>query len=144
MKNQKNHLGILALCCLMIGTLFTGVASAVNGDFPTPYFEDSQFMFELPAHGDTVTGRSEKKTERGDAYFYILDIQNTSGMACYVNVRTNDGNTRAGYATPVTGTGTHYVSYKSGYGSVGTYYRPAAQTDNDSDQTAQIGGAWHP
>lgn len=144
MKNKKKHFIILALSCLMIGTLFTGMASAANGDFATPRYSSPPFEFELPAHGNTVVGKSEEKTEKGDAYFSILDIYNDSGMPCYLNVRTSNGATRAGNATAVSGRGYHYVSYKSGYGQIGNYYCPAGQTDNDSGKTAQISGAWHP
>lgn len=134
-----------ALLCVMILTLFVGLASAAAEPVASTYATYYNYSLLLPARGVTKVGEPiEKESSLDYAYFYVTSLSNSSGLSCYLNVRSSDGKYIVGTAAPVAGTGVCSVNYLAGYGSVGTKYCPSGQTDSDSSASATIGGKWRP
>lgn len=146
--NLKKRIAILTLTAAMIITGFSGQALAAEKSIDAvaassiPWYA---FSATLPENGKTVTGTARKKVASNKYASYSLSlVYNNSGLPCYVNVRSSDGSKIVGYAKTVTGTGMFYPSYKSGYGTVGIYYKPSAQTDNDSSKSVSLQSTWTP
>lgn len=144
--NLKKRIVMLVLALAMAMTVFTGYAFAATADTAAAssvtYYD---ITLSLPKGGTTVKGTAREKTiSLNYAYYDLSTVVNNSGLSCYVNVRSSDGNVIVGDAAAVSGTGAYFVYYRSGYGSVGTKYVPSAQTDNDSAKTATLGGKWRP
>lgn len=97
--------------------------------------------------GVTTTGTARDKVASGSAYFTLSSISNGTGYALYINVRSSGGSVIVGNGATIsygTSSGQYYVQYKSGYGTVGSTYRPSAQTDSRSAYSATITGRWRP
>ena len=142
-KSKKGKFSVVVLMILLATTLFCGVASAANTD-PAQYYS-FDFALSPGGYADYYNNAARNKISSASyAYFNVTTVDNPSGYPCYINVRSRDGNTRVGNAKTVSGTGVHYVYYKSGYGTVGVYYRPSAQTDSNSKVGAAIIGQWRP
>ena len=110
------------------------------------------FYLNLPEGGvtDLATAR-EKTIATTYASFRLTTITNNSKNSnhpLYVNVRNSTGGTIAGIAHEIAnGTSapsSFYVGYKTGYGNMGTKYRPSGQTDNDSTANGYVAGRWLP
>lgn len=74
----------------------------------------------------------------------MTTVTNNTGLSFYVNVRSANGSTIVGTAQKRSSTGAFFVSYLSGYGNVGTSYRPSGQTDTDAVKPVYIEGTWRP
>lgn len=136
----------VAMACMMLVTLLVGVVFASDASIMSTQLTTHSFSFSLPKGGVTQVGEAARKETytNSSARYSVNSISNSSGLSCYLNVRSADGASIVGNATPVAGTGIHYVSYLSGYGVFGNYYCPSAQTDNDSTVSASMGGTWYP
>ena len=145
---------VMAILCVL--SLFAGLFVAYaemdaeketgeKGGTPIDY----SFYLSMDSYGvvDLATPR-EKTGSDSYAYYLLSTITNTYNLPIYVNVRNQAGSSIVGTAHKIYyGTGTPYsfnVYYKSGYGNVGTYYRPSGQTDPDSPVGAYVQGLWHP
>ena len=110
---------------------------------------DYGFYLSMDSNGvtDLATPREKESTD-SYAYYLLSTITNTYNLPIYVNVRNQAGSSIVGTAHKIYyGTGTPYsfnVYYKSGYGNVGTYYRPSGQTSSNSPVGAYVQGLWHP
>jgi len=147
MTTIKKRLLAIALSCAMVMTLLMGSAFAASEDLIAPHFENPTFGFELPKGGVAQVGDPIEKEKTGSAMFNIIYVTNGTGYPTYVNVRSANGTTRAGVAQRVygaTGDNPIYVSYLSGQGNVGAFYRPSAQTDALATLDANLGGSWRP
>lgn len=146
MKISKARFLPVAMAFMMLVTLLAGAAFASDAGIMSTQVTNHSFTFSLPKGGVTQVGASARKETYTNlsARYSVSSISNSSGLSCYLNVRSADGTNIVGNATSVTGTGIHYVSYLGSHGIFGTYYCPSAQTDNDSTVSASMGGTWYP
>lgn len=147
---------VMSFLCVL--TLLAGLfvayaemdASKETGEKGKPPI-DHAFYLSMESGGvvDLATPR-EKTGSDNYAYYLLSTITNVNSynLPIYINVRNQAGTTRVGNAFTV-----YYgaiaplqfdVYYKSGYGTVGIYYRPSGQTDPDSPSGAYVQGEWHP
>lgn len=145
----KKRIAILSLSAAMLITGLSGQAMAAEENTVAATASSSipwySFTATLPKQGKTVTGTARKKVATNKYVSYSLSlVYNNSGLPCYVNARSSNGSTIVGYAKTVTGTGMFYPNYKSGYGTVGVYYKPSAQTDYDSTSAVSLQSSWTP
>lgn len=139
----KKRIYALVLSVIMAMTLLAGIALA-DEEYDSYLGYPGSLEFNLPAHGDKILGDVVQKKESGNAIFFVDQLDNTSGLSCYLNVRSSDGKVIVGKAVSVAGRGRHYVTYKNDHGTVGVRYRSSAQTDSDSSVSAYVGGTWKP
>ena len=141
----KRRATALLLTVMMVATTLVGYASASGGvveeDYPLWWF-----YLDLPAYGitDLATPRTKDVTKSYAAYDLRTVNNNSSGYNLWVNVRSKNGATIVGTAQTVSTAKKYYVSYLSGYGNVGTQYRPSGQTNSHSAKTGYIAGYWTP
>lgn len=141
------------ITCMIMALLLTNLAvcypKATQMRIPDPQESNFYpFYLDMPAHGvlDLATAR-EKECALNNAKYNLSEIHNPTGLTIYVNVRNSNGGIIVGNAHSISATnGTDYfnVNYKTGYGNVGTYYRPSGQTSSSSTKSAYVSGNWRP
>lgn len=145
----KRRVAAVVLMIAIMATMLVGYASATEAEAYAANSTAYGFWLSLPAYGvtDLATPRT-KESSNSYAYYYLTTVTNTTGYDCYLNVRSGDGNSIAGYAKMLSNGETGYlkVYYRtsSGFGNVGSSYRPSGQTDNSSSKVAYIEGSWIP
>lgn len=145
------------LCAMLIVALLaTGLvtyAIAAGNDTAEPVSTTSTiyypFYLDLPAYGVVDLATPRKKEHPATAATFALTKQDVSSpYNAYINVRNSAGTAIVGTAkTLYSGEAvprSFAVAYLSGYGNVGTYYRPSGQTSSNSTRTASIDGSWRP
>lgn len=149
---MKKRFGQIVLMCTLAVMLLTVGANAANENAAVAASSRSAAYYTetrtLPAYGRTSIGDPRTKVASpAYAYYKEITLNNNSGMACYINVRTGDGSqgTVCGRAVAVAGNVRGKpVYYTSGYGLIGATYRPSAQTDTESTVAASITWTWQP
>ena len=110
---------------------------------------DYGFYLSMNSNGatDLATPREKESTD-SYAYYLLSTITNPTSYKIYVNVNNQTGTNDVGTEHKIySGTSTPYsfnVYYKSGYGNVGTYYRPSGHTSPQAFVGAYVQGLWHP
>lgn len=147
MNTKKKHIGItVALAVAIMATVLVGYASATGVEYAANSTAYSFWIAPQPyAVTDMATPRT-KASSNSYAYYYLTTVTNTTGYNCYLNVRTGDGYSIAGYPKSLGNgaTGYYQVYYRSGYGNVGSSYRPSGQTNSNAAKSAYIEGSWIP
>lgn len=147
MTGRKRIIIILLLIALL-ATMSVCYASAHDTQEASPAslnYSYYDFWLDCPVGGTTdfATART-KEAPTSNAYYDLTSVTNNTGLSFYVNVRSENGSTIVGYAQERTSTGAFFVNYRSGYGNVGTDYRPSGQTDTDAVKPVYIEGSWRP
>ncbi len=141
------------ICLLVVVVMAAGLCVAyaatpeVSGTASTTTYYN--FYLSMPSHGVTDLATPRLKEHPAPAATYSLTtVTNQSGQPCYINVRNSAGTAIVGNAYKIysgqTGPMSFPVSYLSGYGNVGTYYRPSGQTSSSSPYGAYVQGSWRP
>ena len=148
MKNKKRSIVTFLLLAAIVATMCVGYVSAHGTEEISPTsvsYDYYDFWLSCPAGGTTdfATPREKVATQK-NAYYNLTTVTNNTGLSFYVNVRSANGSTIVGTAQERSSTGAFFVSYLSGYGNVGTSYRPSGQTDTDAVKPVYIEGTWRP
>lgn len=143
---QKRCIVSLALVVATMVTMFVGYANATEASVASVNSQPYWFYLTLPAYGVTDLATPRAKEDSVKAAFYDLYTADNygSGYSLWINVRNSGGTAIVGTAEPVPYADTYWVSYLSGYGNVGTSYRPSGQTNSQSALGGYIDGYWNP
>lgn len=155
MKRVFCHI-LMILCILsLFAGLFTAYAemgkensSTRGGDYENPVYYSFWVSMDYGGDVDLATPR-EKIFSSSYASYTLTSVTNTTGWKFYINVRNQYGSAIAGNAHTVSvGASTplsFVVSYLSGYGTVGNYYRPSGMSySNSIAGVVTVCGEWLP
>ena len=134
-KNWKRRLAVLLS---VMSLMTTGVV--VNAAlYP------NTFYFTLQSGGGKAASASVRKTN--SAGYAIIDYDtysNKSSYGLWYRLRSGTNDDLASDLYELTGIGTKYPYYYSGYGQQDYPYYFRIQTDSNSAYSATVGGSWRP
>lgn len=150
MKKNGKKLVVTLVIALMLGVFGVNYSLVTHAEEASTRasVEYYDFYLTLPKAGvtDLATART-KVSSASNAFYTLSTITNTTGKSLYINVRNSSGSAIVGKAvevgTPVKAD-SFWVDYLSGYGNVGTKYRPSGQTSSSSTKPAYVEGSWRP
>lgn len=149
MKKILKRISCLLLVAVIVTGLCVAYAAALEATGTASSTTYYNFYLSMPSGGTTDLATARLKEHPSAAATYSLTtVTNQTGYPCYINVRNSAGTVVVGSARTIysnqTGPMSFPVSYLSGYGYVGTYYRPSGQTSSSSVYGAYVQGAWRP
>lgn len=150
MSTRKLHFGVtIALAVTIMATAIVGYASATTVDSATDEgrYSSSYYSFWVEASSrggsDYATARN-KTISSSYAYFDLQSVKNNSGYVAYIGACDCSHTGAVTTMKAVSGTGTYNSYYKSGYGNVGTNYRPYGRSNSSAVTSAYLSGYWRP